>query len=138
MQYFINFNDVNTTATTTTYSRTIVVALTIDSIVISIIIIMEDNRITWLKCTISNLLGVYETEYVTAVIQDNLNDFRSFLNDKYTKNVDINKIILYVWRTFYDKLVEEEITVLEEGKWKKCAIECNKRKLSKWKLLKSL
>ncbi|KAI8123158.1 hypothetical protein CVS40_6160 [Lucilia cuprina] len=75
---------------------------------------MEDNRILWLKCSIANMLGVYEPEYVNAAIYENLYDFKSFLNDKYTKNEDINKIILYVWRTFYDKLVEEEITVLEE------------------------
>lgn len=62
------------------------------------------------------MLGVYEPEYVNAAIFENLCDFKSFLDDKYTKNDDINKIILYVWRTFYDKLVEEEITVLEEGK----------------------
>ncbi|XP_037827971.1 dynein heavy chain 10, axonemal-like, partial [Lucilia sericata] len=75
---------------------------------------MEDNRILWLKCSIANMLGVYEPEFVNAAIYENLYDFKSFLNDKYTKNEDINKIILYVWRTFYDKLVEEEITVLEE------------------------
>ncbi|TMW41964.1 hypothetical protein DOY81_012956, partial [Sarcophaga bullata] len=75
---------------------------------------MEDNRILWLKCTIANMLGVYEPEYVNSAIYENLKDFKSFLDDKYTKNEDINKIILYVWRTFYDKLVEEEITVLEE------------------------
>ncbi|XP_075151305.1 uncharacterized protein LOC142225437 [Haematobia irritans] len=75
---------------------------------------MDDNRILWLKCTISNMLGVYEPEFVNAVIYDNMNDFKSFLEDKCTKNEDINKIMLYVWRTFYDKLVEEEITVLEE------------------------
>ncbi|XP_061396381.1 uncharacterized protein LOC133332012 [Musca vetustissima] len=79
--------------------------------------IMDDNRILWLKCTISNVLGVFEPEFVNAVIYDNMNDFKSFLEDKYTKNEDINKVVLYMWRTFYDKLVEEEITVLEEGKF---------------------
>ncbi|XP_058981508.1 uncharacterized protein LOC131803810 [Musca domestica] len=76
--------------------------------------IMDDNRILWLKCTIANLLGVYEPEFVNAVIYDNMNDFKSFLEDKYSKNEDINKVVVYMWRTFYDKLVEEEITVLEE------------------------
>lgn len=88
---------------------------------------MEDNRILWLKCTIANMLGVYEPEYVNAAIYENLYDFKSFLNDKYTKNEDINKMILYVWRTFYDKLVEEEITVLEEGKTRKCIVDLKKR-----------
>lgn len=87
---------------------------------------MEDNRILWLKCTIANMLGVYEPEYVNAAIYENLYDFKSFLNDKYTKNEDINKMILYVWRTFYDKLVEEEITVLEEGKSRKCIVDLKK------------
>ena len=68
------------------------------------------------------MLGVYEPEYVNSVIYENLKDFKSFLDDKYTKNEDINKIILYVWRTFYDKLVEEEITVLEEGEWVKSKV----------------
>ncbi|KAM7359342.1 dynein heavy chain at 89D isoform 2-T2 [Cochliomyia hominivorax] len=87
---------------------------------------MEDNRILWLKCTIANMLGVSEPEYVNAVIYENLYDFKGFLNDKYTKNDDINKIILYVWRTFYDKLVEEEITVLEEVP-QDLPIECEKK-----------
>ncbi|KAI9581295.1 hypothetical protein GQX74_011231 [Glossina fuscipes] len=75
---------------------------------------MDDNRILWLKCSISNLLGVYEPETVNGAVFRHKDDFNTFLESKYTKNKDINKVLVYIWRTFYDKLVEEEITVLEE------------------------
>uniref|UniRef100_A0A1A9ZFQ5 Dynein heavy chain tail domain-containing protein n=1 Tax=Glossina pallidipes TaxID=7398 RepID=A0A1A9ZFQ5_GLOPL len=75
---------------------------------------MDDNRILWLKCSISNLLGVYEPETVHNAVLRHKEDFNAFLESKYTKNKDINKVLVYIWRTFYDKLVEEEITVLEE------------------------
>lgn len=42
-------------------------------------------------------------------------EFQQFFDVEHTGIKDINQIVVFVWRTFYDKLVEEEITVLEEG-----------------------
>lgn len=78
---------------------------------------MDDNRILWLKCIISNVLGVFEPDCVNGFMYENINDFRTLLEQKYTKHRDLHRIMVFVWRTFYDKLVEEEITVLEEGNY---------------------
>lgn len=44
-----------------------------------------------------------------------MDEFQQFFDVENTGIKNINQIVVFVWRTFYDKLVEEEITVLEEG-----------------------
>ena len=78
-------------------------------------VVDSDPRYTWLKSTITNLLGVFEPEYVNMLLAQNYDAFTDFLDAKYTKYEELRHVVLYVWRTFYDKMVEEEITVLEEG-----------------------
>ncbi|CAD7085087.1 unnamed protein product [Hermetia illucens] len=75
---------------------------------------MEDVRLIWLKQTIANLLGVYEPEYVHTLVEENSDQIHEFFDEEYTQISDIHKRVMYAWRTFYDKLVEEEITVLEK------------------------
>jgi len=38
----------------------------------------------------------------------------AFFKRRYESQSDLDYVVLFVWRTFYDKLIEEEITVLEE------------------------
>lgn len=76
---------------------------------------MNDPRISWLKSTICNLLGVYDSTYVDELVSLNAEEIHEFLDEDYNKVEHINRVVMFIWRTFYDKLVEEEITVLQEG-----------------------
>lgn len=74
-----------------------------------------DYRYRWLSETISNVLGIFDTNFAEQLITEHSDLVDAFFNDDITDQADSCKQILYVWRTFYDKLVEETITVLEEG-----------------------
>lgn len=76
---------------------------------------LNDLRVKWLKSTISNLMGIAEPQYVNHLIRNHNVEFQQFFDAEHIGIKDINQIVVFVWRTFYDKLVEEEITVLEEG-----------------------
>lgn len=76
---------------------------------------LNDLRVKWLKSTISSLMGIAEPQYVNHLIRSHMLEFQQFFDVEHTGIKDINQIVVFVWRTFYDKLVEEEITVLEEG-----------------------
>lgn len=78
----------------------------------------KDNKIgyRWFCNTISNLLGIYDTKYAEDLLEEYSEQIKSFYDDDFTQNADIDKQIIFLWRTYYDKMVEETITVLEEGK----------------------
>lgn len=75
-----------------------------------------DFRHRWLSETISKLLGISDGIFADNLLIDNAEKIQSFFNDAITDFNDCNKRLLFTWRTFYDKLVEETISVLEEGK----------------------
>lgn len=74
-----------------------------------------DFRYRWLSETISNALGIFDTSFAEQLIAEHSDLVDAFFNDDIYEESDARKQILFVWRTFYDKLVEESITVLEEG-----------------------
>lgn len=74
-----------------------------------------DFRYRWLSETISNLLGIFDRKFADTLIAEHNEQIKYFFNDDINDYADANKQILFVWRTFYDKLVEETISVLEEG-----------------------
>lgn len=74
-----------------------------------------DFRYRWLSETISNALGIFDTSFAEQLIAEHSDLVDAFFNDEIYEEADARKQILFVWRTFYDKLVEESITVLEEG-----------------------
>ncbi|XP_055909296.1 LOW QUALITY PROTEIN: dynein axonemal heavy chain 10 [Eupeodes corollae] len=75
----------------------------------------EDHRINWIKHVISNVLGVFDAKFVNPLIEENYKKFCNFVNTKVPESEHkFDAIVVFVWRTFYDKLVEEEVTVLEE------------------------
>lgn len=74
-----------------------------------------DFRYRWLSEVISNTLGIFDTIFADQLITEHNDLVDSFFNDDIYEKADNHKQILFVWRTFYDKLVEESITVLEEG-----------------------
>lgn len=75
----------------------------------------KDFRYKWLSQQIANLLGIYDTKYADDLIDEHQDEIRQFFDDTIEKHEDLHKRVVFLWRTFYDKLVEETITVLEEG-----------------------
>lgn len=75
-----------------------------------------DYRYQWLSDTISKLLGIPERKFADALLMEHNDQINSFFNDDIDEFTECNKRLLFIWRTFYDKLVEETITALEEGK----------------------
>lgn len=75
-----------------------------------------DCRFIWLSESISNLLGIFDRKYADTLVNEHSEEFKSFFNDDIIDFSENNKQLLFIWRTFYDKLVEKTITVLEEGK----------------------
>lgn len=74
-----------------------------------------DFRLRWLSESISSFLGIFDTHFAEQLIADNIDLVDAFFNDNINEYADTSKQILFVWRTFYDKLVEETINVLKEG-----------------------
>lgn len=75
----------------------------------------NDFRFRWLSESISNFLGIFDTRFAEQLITDNIDLVDAFFNDDINEYADTSKQILFVWRTFYDKLMEETINVLKEG-----------------------
>lgn len=73
-----------------------------------------DPRHKWLIERISNILGIYDTKYAAELISEHSDLIQGFFDDDIASHDDVRKQIMFVWRTFYDKMVEETITVLEE------------------------
>lgn len=76
-----------------------------------------DFRYRWLSETMSKLMGIFDTKYADALIDEHGEQIRSFFDDEITELAHLSRQILFIWRTFYDKMIEETITVLEEGKF---------------------
>lgn len=74
-----------------------------------------DLRYRWLCETLSNALGIFDTSFAEQLIAEHSDLVGEFFNDDINELADAQKQIMFVWRTFYDKLVEESVTVLEEG-----------------------
>lgn len=75
----------------------------------------SDCRYRWLSETISNLLGISDRKFADALLIEHNDQINGFFNENIDEFSESNNRLLFVWRTFYDKLVEEAITVLEEG-----------------------
>lgn len=73
-----------------------------------------DFRFEWLVEKISKIMGIVDTKIAQELIDEHLEQFTAFFDDPINCYADINKQLIFFWRTFYDKMVEETITVLEE------------------------
>ena len=79
---------------------------------------MEDHpdyRFQWLSGKISDLLGIEDIIFAANLLSEHNEKIESFFEDEVVEYADIEKQIIFLWRTFYDKMVEETVTVLEEG-----------------------
>lgn len=79
---------------------------------------MTDYRIVWLRDRISKALGVQEhPETIEVLFKDHYEKFQEFFDEPISDVQEIEKCILYIYRTFYDKLVEREVLTIEKGKF---------------------
>jgi dynein heavy chain, axonemal len=75
-----------------------------------------DQRIVWIKQRIAVTLGVSELDILEATLADNEERLMGFFEPIVVDEPDeMVKRVLFVYRTYYDKLIEEEIIVLEAG-----------------------
>lgn len=74
-----------------------------------------DFRIEWLRDRLSSLLGVQEREYTEPVIIQHYDQIKSFFDDPFNGAADLERRILFIHRTFYDRMVEKEVVVMESG-----------------------
>lgn len=74
----------------------------------------DEPRVVWLKTVIAHMLGILDPVYVNTLIRQNLPAIDAFFRQRYETQNDLQYVVMFVWRTFYDRLIEEEITVLEE------------------------
>lgn len=74
-----------------------------------------DDRIEWLQNRLSSLLGVPEREYTEPVIIQYHDQIKNFLDDSLQGVQDLERRVFFIHRTFYDRMVEKEIIVMELG-----------------------
>lgn len=78
---------------------------------------MADYRMDWMCDRITKILGVQNhPEALEALIKENHEELQAFLDAEISDISDIGKCILYIYRTFYDRLVEREVVTIEKGK----------------------
>lgn len=85
-----------------------------------------DYHLEWFRKRLSRLFFIPDLEYIDVLINDNYEQLKRFFDDEIVEGggfeavsgingeSELEKRILFVYRTFYDRLVEKEITVLEE------------------------
>lgn len=72
---------------------------------------------------ISKVLGVQDhPEALEVLIKDRHEEFQAFLDDEINDISEMEKCILYIYRTFYDRLVEREVVTIEKGKFLQCSL----------------
>lgn len=78
-----------------------------------------DFHLSWFRQRLAKLFGIPDgLEYVDVLINDNYERLKRFFDGDFSGHTSaaqqLEERILFVYRTFYDRLVEKEITVLEE------------------------
>lgn len=81
---------------------------------------MTDFRVVWMRDRISKALGVQEhPETIEVLFKDHYDKFQAYFDEAIINIREIDKCILFVYRTFFDKLVEREVLTIEKGKFRK-------------------
>lgn len=75
----------------------------------------SDARLDWFRERLTSLMGVDDERYAATVIEENRDALAAFFGDPIESYGDVCKQVFFFWRTWYDRLVEETVTVLEEG-----------------------
>lgn len=78
---------------------------------------MVDYRIDWLRDRIAKILGVSQNQDVLdKLINDHGDAFQVFFDQDIDGLGTLEEFVFYIYRTFYDKLVEREVITLKKGK----------------------
>uniref|UniRef100_A0A182Y3M8 Dynein heavy chain tail domain-containing protein n=1 Tax=Anopheles stephensi TaxID=30069 RepID=A0A182Y3M8_ANOST len=77
-----------------------------------------DFRAIWIRDRLCKILGVFEPRYIDTVLNELYDELVAFLDDSVTDQRDDHKRILFAYRTFYERLIEEKVTAFEPGKKK--------------------
>lgn len=84
-----------------------------------VFVILMDFRKEWFRKCILDYLGETDAELMNIFLSRNDHDmgrkFDSFLDDKPQSVINLYNQIFVVYKTYYSKMVEEEIQVQEEG-----------------------
>ncbi|XP_058811885.1 dynein axonemal heavy chain 10 isoform X1 [Topomyia yanbarensis] len=72
-----------------------------------------DYRFRWVRDHLCRTLGVDEPRYIESVLNEFYDELMAFFDDEISDHREDQKRILFAYRTFYDKLVEEEVVALE-------------------------
>ena len=79
---------------------------------------MADYRIVWMRDRITKALGVQDhPEALETLMKENHEKFQALMDDEVSDVSEMEKCILYIYRTFYDRLVEREVVTIEKGKF---------------------
>lgn len=73
-----------------------------------------DFRLQWLTAKITDLLGIEDVKYAEEMVSEHSVEFQAFFDEEIVCYDDIAKQIVFLWRTYYDKMIETTVTVLEE------------------------
>lgn len=74
-----------------------------------------DFRAIWIRDRLCKILGVFEPRYIDTVLNELYDELVAFLDDAVTDQRDDHKRILFAYRTFYERLIEEKVTAFEPG-----------------------
>lgn len=74
-----------------------------------------DFRLDWLRDRLTKMMAVDDEKYAATLIEENRTELSAFLEDPIDGYADIGKQVLFFWRTWYDRVVEETVIELEEG-----------------------
>ncbi|KAG5670791.1 hypothetical protein PVAND_001030 [Polypedilum vanderplanki] len=76
---------------------------------------MADYRIIWLRDRISKALGVQDhPETIEELFREHSEKFQNYLDEEISSVDEMEKCAIYIYRTFYDKLVEREVLTIEK------------------------
>lgn len=79
----------------------------------------SDFRRNWIKNSVIQFFGLESGEYFEEMMNQN-EDLEyllaSFLDDDFLKNDESAKKVFYIYKTSFEKLIDEEILVPEIGK----------------------
>lgn len=81
-----------------------------------------DFRRDWVKNSVTKYFGLDSGEYFEEMMAQNDEleyQLTSFLDDDFLKKDEAYRRLFYIYKTSYEKLVDEEIMVPEIGKWAK-------------------
>lgn len=74
----------------------------------------EDHRVQWFRSRLTAIMGVDNDQYADEAIAAQRQRLDAFFNVPIESYADVPKQIVLAWRTFYDRMVEETVTELEE------------------------